>query len=351
MNKHRIKRPSMKNISLSTLMMSFSMAFASLAPYAQATENITTHQLDKGVSFQAVTWQNDTVVASGSGGGIYLSDDNGLQWRKINGPARSDFLQFRDNQYLENGQLIVMSAGEGNKSGIYISGDKGERWQQVSQGEASSTFYDCFTMTDESNGWLYGDSDEKGLFVLSTKDGGKHWQRQSLDIKVQTSEGGFASSGTCLSRYNDSGIIIGTGNGETSRLLIEENGEWRSLETPIPGGEAGGVFSVQVEGKAIFVAGGSLKAAGKQAEAWLYHLGSGKWVALPPLPLRGAVYGSALLPTSEGIEYWVSNPDGVAVLKPNASEWQVISKSNIWSIACQQSKSCIGAGKEGLIEV
>ena len=63
------------------------MAFASLAPYAQATENITTHQLDKGVSFQAVTWQNDTVVASGSGGGIYLSDDNGLQWRKINGAS------------------------------------------------------------------------------------------------------------------------------------------------------------------------------------------------------------------------------------------------------------------------
>ncbi len=221
----------------------------------------------------------------------------------------------------------------------------------MSQGQTASAFYDCFAMIGEERGWLYGDSDVHGLFVLSTEDGGESWQRQKLNIDAQKSEGGFASSGTCLNHYNESGIIIGTGNGEQSRLLIQDKGQWLSLSTPIPGGDAGGVFTVQVSGKAVFVAGGSLKNADKPAVAWLYHSGSGKWVALPPLPLKSAVYGSALLPTPEGLEYWVSNPDGVAVLKPDASEWHLISESNIWSLACQQGKGCIGAGKDGLIEV
>lgn len=351
MNKKPMKPASVKRSPVTALFSFITMVIAGVIAAAPVTAAVVSHQLDKAVSFQAVTWQNNMAVASGSAGGIYLSEDNGKHWNKVEGPARSVFLQFRDNQFLDNGRLIVMSAGEGKDSGIFISDDQGKSWQQTSEGQAASTFYDCFAMTDDSHGWLYGDSDDQGLFVLFTEDGGDSWQRQKLNIDAQKSEGGFASSGTCLNYYNENGIIIGTGNGEQSRLLILENDEWRSLTTPIPGGEAGGVFTVQVNGKAIFIAGGSLKSADKKAEAWLYHTGSGKWVALPPLPLRNAIYGSALLPTPEGLEYWVSNPDGVAVLKPDSSEWQLISESNIWSLACQQGKGCIGAGKDGLIEV
>lgn len=316
-----------------------------------ANAGVTVHQLNENVSFQAVTWQDNYAVASGTAGGIYLSGDDGASWQQISAPTGSDNRQFRDNQRLANGRLVVMSAGEGPDSGVFISDDNGKHWQQVSQGQQHSTFYDCFYMTSLTMGWLYGDSDEQGLFVLATTDGGLNWQRQSLPIKAQSSEGGFASSGTCLNEAPGRGIVIGTGNGDTPRLLMLEGNQWQSIESPIAGGEAGGIFSVQATVNTVFVSGGSLKLAGAPASALQYFIDSENWQALPELPLNGAVYGSALLATTEGVEYWVSNPQGVAVLTPGADKWQIVSQSNIWSLACQADKGCIGVGKNGVVEL
>jgi len=330
-------------------LLSFVLVCASLLPAARA--GVTVHQLDENVSFQAVTWQDNYVVASGTAGGIYLSADDGVSWQLIPAPAGSEGRQFRDNQRLVNGRLVLMSAGEGPDSGVFISDNNGKHWQQVSQGQQQSTFYDCFYMTSPTMGWLYGDSDEQGLFVLATTDGGLNWQRQSLPLKAQPSEGGFASSGTCLNDAPGRGIVIGTGNGDTPRLLMLEGNQWHSIESPIAGGEAGGIFSVQATTNTVFVSGGSLKLAGAPASAWQYFIDSGNWQALPELPLKGAVYGSALLASTKGMEYWVSNPQGVAVLKPGADVWQIVSQSNIWSLACQADKGCIGVGKNGVVEL
>lgn len=333
---------------MKTLLFSV-LVCASLLQVARA--GVTVHQLNENVSFQAVTWQDNYAVASGTAGGIYLSGDDGASWQQISAPTGSDNRQFRDNQRLANGRLVVMSAGEGPDSGVFISDDNGKHWQQVSQGQQQSTFYDCFYMTSLTMGWLYGDSDEQGLFVLATTDGGLNWQRLSLPIKAQSSEGGFASSGTCLNEAPGRGVVIGTGNGDTPRLLMLEGNQWQSIESPIVGGEAGGIFSVQATVNTVFVSGGSLKLAGAPASALQYFIDSENWQALPELPLNGAVYGSALLATTEGVEYWVSNPQGVAVLTPGADKWQIVSQSNIWSLACQAEKGCIGVGKNGVVEL
>lgn len=312
---------------------------------------VITHQFSEDVSFQAVTWHSNFALATGTAGGIFLSDDDGAHWQQLNAPADSANLQFRDNQRLESGRLIVMSAGEGPASGLFISDDKGRHWQMVSQGREPTTFYDCFYMSDEGHGWLYGDSDEQGLFVLRSSEGGEHWQREKLPIDAQVSEGGFASSGTCVSDLNNKDIVIGTGNGHTPRLLLFIRGQWQSISSPIPGGEAGGIFSVHAVGDRVLAAGGSLSTPKKPALAWLWHLKNQQWQALPTLPFTGAVYGSSLLQSVNGTEYWISNPEGVAVLRPGAAEWTVVSTSNIWSLACQQSKGCMGVGKNGLIEL
>lgn len=333
----------MKSIVLSALI--------GVSGLALAEADVVTHQLDDKVSFQAVSWLGNQVVGSGTAGGIFASDDNGQHWQQIAGPAGSESLQFRDNQRLDNGRLLVMSAGEGADSGIFITDDNGAHWQRVSQGLNPTTFYDCLHMVDTQQGWLYGDSDEQGLFVLATQDGGEHWQRESIGVSAQAHEGGFASSGTCLSGYAERGVVAGTGNSDVARVLLYSNGSWQGIVSPLPGGEAGGIFSVQSHNDTLFVSGGSLKQAERPAQAWLYTLSDNTWTPLPVLPFTGAVYGSAVLPVAEGVEYWVSNPQGVAVLTPGSLSWQVVSESNIWSIACQPEKGCIGAGKNGRIEV
>lgn len=306
--------------------------------------------LDPKVSFQAVHRNGAQIWASGTNGGIYHSIDNGQQWDKIEGPKNSQDLQFRDIQPLDNGGLIVMSAGEGDSSRIYRTLDSGKHWQLQISGQRASTFYDCLHFINEQDGWLYGDSDEDGLFILATNDGGISWQRQALPFAAQAGEGGFASSGTCLNKGQDGNIYIGTGNGISPRVLIKHGQNWQSVDVPLAGGEAAGVFSLQQAGQWLYVFGGSLKEQDKAAKALRYNLVSKQWSYLPEVPLKSAVYGSALIKKDNKIHVLIANPQGVSIWQEGADNWKSLSTNNIWSLACDEQLGCLGVGKDGLVE-
>ena len=305
--------------------------------------------LDPNVSFQAVHRMGAHILASGTKGGIYQSTDNGEHWSRVIGPKNSQNLQFRDIQLLSNGSIMLMSAGEGANSKIYRT-DDGGNWQLQIAGTKASTFYDCMHFVNPQQGWLYGDSDENGLFILATEDAGKHWNRQTLDIKAQEGEGGFASSGTCLNQGHDNNIYIGTGNGTAPRVLIKRGKNWQSLDTPFEGGEAAGIFSVQQRQQWLYIFGGSLKEQTKAAKAQRFNLQTKQWQSLPELPLQGAVYGSAIIKQGNKTRILIANPQGVSVWQEGAKSWTMLSKNNIWSLACDDHLGCVGVGKDGVVE-
>lgn len=317
-----------------------------------AQVKVISEQVNAATSLQAVSWQGDSVLASGTQNSIYYSPNNGVDWQQLLSPDAEGLLQFRDNQQLATGRIMVMSAGEGAESGVFVSDNRGASWQRVSHGEQPSVFYDCFYMKDSLRGWLYGDSDDNGLFVLKTDNGGLDWHREPLPIAALKGEGGFASSGTCVNGYQNDGAVIGTGNAEKARLLLWNNNQWQVVTTPIGAGEAGGIFSVQPIGDVILIAGGSLNQPNQAAGAWLYKPSTpNPWQKLPEIPLQGAVYGSAVVNVGQtGSTILVSNPQGVAVLFQHAQAWQMISESNIWSLTCKKNTGCIGVGKGGVIE-
>jgi photosystem II stability/assembly factor-like uncharacterized protein len=311
----------------------------------------TVQILDPEISFQAVHRIANNIWASGTKGGIYHSADNGLTWQKVSSPQQSQDLQFRDIQPLADGGLIIMSAGEGDSSRVYRSDDEGLTWQLQVSGTSPHTFYDCIHFSDSKNGWLYGDSDEQGLFVLATMDGGAHWQRQSLPFAAQASEGGFASSGTCVNQGDNGAVYFATGNGDKPRILVQQDNSWQSIITPIAGGEASGVFSLQQGDDWLYVFGGSLKTEQDPAQAYQYNLTTSEWLALPPVPLTGAIYGSALLQDQDKITVLIANPQGVAAWHQGQQKWKVLSKNNIWSLSCDGKSTCVGVGKDGVIEL
>ncbi|KFZ38740.1 hypothetical protein HR45_04815 [Shewanella mangrovi] len=314
-------------------------------------------QLDSSIDFRAVYWHGNQVWASGTAGSVYMSADNGKHWQQITAPQNTEQLEFRDIQPLGDGKVLLMSAGPADASRIYATDNNGTDWRQVSSGANPQQFYDCLQMIDSQTGYLYGDADEQGLFVLQTQDGGNRWQRVDLPMQAQAAEGGFASSGTCVNRGNSNiKVVIGTGNATTARLLLRDASGWMAIDTPFSGGPSAGVFSVQLSGDDIYVVGGSLKALDKPATAWRYNLTHKRWIALPTVPLKGAVYGSAIYRNGEDEQLWIANPNGVASLdikqadKPDHYLWQMRSKLNIWSIACREGQGCIGVGQQGTIQ-
>ena len=313
--------------------------------------------LDPKVSFQAVHRIGQHIVVSGTNGSIYQSTNNGEHWSKITGPVNSLGLQFRDIQLLSNGGITVMSAGEGGNSRIYRT-DDGINWQLQIAGSRATTFYDCMHFVNEQRGWLYGDSDEEGLFILATVNGGRHWKRQKLTLEAQVGEGGFASSGTCLNKGRDNHIYIGTGNALTPRVLIKngphgqknQQKNWQSLDTPFLGGEAAGVFSVQQVEQWLYIFGGSLKDQQSPAKAQRYNLDTKQWNNLPEVPLKSAIYGSDVIIEDKKIKVLVANPQGVGVWQEGSKSWTMLSKNNIWSLACDDLLGCVGVGKDGVVE-
>lgn len=324
-----------------SFLLGITLSFAALAGSVQV--------LDPKVSFQAVHRIGAHIVASGTNGGIYQSTDNGEHWSKIIGPENSAGLQFRDIQLLSDGGLTVMSAGEGDASRIYRTDDR-KSWQLQIVGAKPSTFYDCMHFVNDQQGWLYGDSDDEGLFILATVNGGRDWKRQTLALAAQTGEGGFASSGTCLNKGQDDNIYIGTGNALAPRVLVKNGSNWQSLDTPFLGGEAAGVFSVQQSGQWLYIFGGSLKEEQSPAKAQRYQLKTKQWSALPELPLKGAVYGSAITIKDNKTRLLIANPQGVSLWQEGATSWTTLSNNNIWSLACDDRLGCVGVGKDGLVE-
>ena len=317
-----------------------------------AQASVTSAVLDEQAGFQSVTWTNDTVLVSGTHGSVYLSHDNGKNFTRLNLPMGTEALQFRDNQWFEDGHIVVMSAGEGEQSRLYYSASKGNDWQLVKQGEHEHVFFDCMSFTRGGEGWLYGDSDDEGLYILHTQNAGKDWSRKALPFNAAPSEGGFASSGTCITA-NESLVAAGTGNsGKPALLLKKGQQDWQRISSLFEGGEAAGMFSLQVSENTLYAFGGSLKHE-QPATAFTFDLAESVWQALPTPPLNGAIYGSALYfsASHKAIpSILISNPQGVFALSPKTKQWQKVSESNIWSLACKADEGCIGVGKGGVVE-
>lgn len=305
-------------------------------------------QVNEKVSFQAVDHDGVIVWASGTQGGIYRSLDSGVSWQPVTGPENTQALQFRDVEVVNANTVYLMSAGEGSDSRIYRTTDGGTSWQLLLQADNPHHFFDCFSVDESGKGYLYGDSDNDGLFVLKTKNG-TDWQRESLPIDAQVSEGGFASSGTCLQQTPEHEVLIGTGNGVKPRVLIKPaHGAWSTIASPFAGGEAAGIFSVQKTSDVILAFGGSLKTPDSPAMAYQYY--DGEWHELAGVPLNGAIYGSAIQQDDHATSIWISNPEGVAVWREGASQWEKVSEQNIWSMTCLDDGTCIGVGKNGGVE-
>ncbi len=296
------------------------------------------------VNLQAVDRIGAQIWISGTQGSLFYSTDNGQHWRQLNTPEGTAELQFRDVQALGDGKLVLMSAGEGSDSRVYYSPDNGKSWTLSLQGNEHS-FFDCIDFADRHEGWLYGDSEQGKLTVYRSEDSGQQWQQVTLPFDALPEEGGFASSGSCITVSPVKDIVIGTGNAEKSRLIMRYEGAWRAFETPLQGGSAAGVFSVLTIPHGVFALGGSLQPADKDkpAQAAVFDFRKLRWNPLPELPLKGAIYGHG-----ESDDYlYVSNPDGIA--RFNGGGWEKISDNNTWAMACDEVNGCIGVGAKGSV--
>lgn len=146
---------------------------------------------------------NKLYSGSGMGGGLYVSEDNGVNWTKLGGSAISTTYALA-----VKGSKIYL----GNEYGVYISTDNGQTFTASNTG-LSSTYYTVTALLVDGSTIFAGTTN--GLYV-STDDGAL-WTITSLSkyVRSMMKVGTDIYAGT----YSD-GVYISSDNGSTWTQVV-----------------------------------------------------------------------------------------------------------------------------------
>jgi photosystem II stability/assembly factor-like uncharacterized protein len=195
-----------------------------------APQNITASL--RGLAIAA----DGTVWASGTGG-TYLRNGIAAQ------VPSAESLDFRDVHAVDAGTAYLLASGPGEKSRIYKTADAGAHWSLQFTNPEASGFLDAIAFWDAAHGIALGDPVDGHFVIVSTADGGVHWQKQP-GPEALPKEGAFAASGTCLIVNGAQDAWFGTGG---ARILhsSDRGRTWTAVETPVRhDGPGAGIFSL-----------------------------------------------------------------------------------------------------------
>ncbi len=197
--------------------------------------------------------------SSGSQGTVLKTIDGGKNWINVS-PDGFDSLQFRDIHAFNKDTALILSAGL--PAFLLKTTDGGKTWKTVYQNNIIGVFFDAMDFWDKKNGMAFSDAQGRKLLIIKTTDGGETWDEiPKLSLPdVDSAQGGFAASGTCLKVFGDSSVIIGLGGSAASTLLSDNRGKnWIKGKAPIDSGSpASGIFSFDFKNdKEGFCVGGN----------------------------------------------------------------------------------------------
>jgi len=325
---------------------------------------------------QAVSPVDENVVwVSGHRGTWGRTLDGGATWTTGVVPG-ADTLQFRDVHAHSADIAWLLSAGPGELSRIFQTMDGGASWTLQWTNEEPEGFYDCIDFWSAERGAVYGDAVGRELRVLYTVDGGTNWTRLAGSALPEAlpGEGGFAASGTCLVAGDGGRGWVATGNAARARVLRTDDwgASWTVYDTPIPAGEAAGLFSVSFRDSVTGVIfGGSLAPPADPAEpddpaenvdpadaaagavapprVAVSRDGGASWDLAGQPTFRGAIFGGAWVPDSEPAAMVAVAPTGAAWSIDSGTAWLALDSAAYWGLGFASPEAGWLVGPEGRI--
>jgi photosystem II stability/assembly factor-like uncharacterized protein len=203
------------------------------------------------------------VWASGTHGTYIRTTDFGQTWVPAQVPG-AEALDFRDVEAFSADLAYLLAAGPGEQSRIYETTDGGKHWDLQFTNHEPKGFLDCMSFWDPQRGIVVGDPVNGRFQLLTTDDGGRHWNYISPESlpPAKEGEGAFAASGTCITTQGKSNIWFVTGGSAARVFRSTDAGKtWSVSETPIMHGPASaGIFSIAFrDAKHGVIAGGDYK--------------------------------------------------------------------------------------------
>ena len=201
--------------------------------------------------------------ASGTHGTYLRTIDSGQNWVPAQVPG-AEALDFRDVEAFSEDLAYLLAAGLGEQSRIYKTVDGGKHWDLQFTNHEAKGFLDCMSFWDPQRGIVIGDPVNGKFQLLTTGDGGQHWNYIDPERlpPALDGEGAFAASGTCITTQGKSNVWFVTGGSAARVFRSTDAGKtWTVSDTQIVHGPASaGIFSIAFrDARYGLIAGGDYK--------------------------------------------------------------------------------------------
>jgi len=295
---------------------------AALAAQVVTKTTVTTAEL-RGLSVvdDRVAW------ASGQRGTVARTVDGGDSWQVDTIPGATN-LDFRSIHAFDDRTAIVASAGEAEKglANIYRTRDGGRSWSRVFFTEEKGAFFDALVFFDDSAGFALSDPIDGRLVIVSTRDGGATWVRDSArGPATLAGEAAFAASGgSMVAKYPV--LWIGTGGGGRARVMRSEDAgrSWTTANVPLHAdGPAAGIFAIAFSGFQYGIAvGGDYTKPRLQATSVAYTRDGGR--SWQPVLASPAAYLSSVTFVGSFDRVIATGLAGTFISNDRGQRWQQV---------------------------
>lgn len=330
--------------SVRALVIGVAAAAGALAQSWIAQRSGTTASL-RGVSAAsaAVVW------ASGAGGTYLRTLDGGATWRAAVVPGAAE-LDFRGIHALDGRTAWLMSSGPGAKSRIYKTTDAGAHWSLLLMNPDAGGFFDALAFWDAHRGIVVGDPVDGRFVILTTQDGGQHWQRRELPAAL-LNEGAFAASNSCLAVGGEREVWFGTGGPSGARVFHSPDGgqNWDVAGTPMRHDGAGaGIFSLAFADPlhGVAVGGDYGKPAETAGNLAITADGGHTWTA--PIGERPHGYRSAVAFAARH-KVWIAVGTSGSDISSDGQSWKAFDSGSYNAIGVTGSDAVWAVGPSGRI--
>jgi photosystem II stability/assembly factor-like uncharacterized protein len=225
-------------------------------------------------------------------GQVLRTVDGGTRWTLIRIEDAAG-LDLRSVHAFDADHALFFTAGQPAR--LYVTRDGGQSFTTVWEDTTGEAFFDGMDFWNNRYGIAFSDPVDGHFLILLTADGGETWTAADPTPEALEGEAGFAASDSAIGLTPSGCAFIGTGGGETARMLRScDFGEsWSVADTPLAAGRSSaGVFSIDATGERIVVVGGDFEDedSGTGTFAWSDDGGQSWEGALePPHGYRSAV--------------------------------------------------------------
>ena len=303
--------------------------------------------------FRALHAVNHRVVwAAGKGGAVSHTTDGGAHWQADSIPGAGGLFLIAVHARDGRRAWVAGTAFAGaSLARIYYTGDGGNSWALQYENATKGVFFDGMAFWDARHGIAFSDPIAGQLLVVTTEDGGAHWNPVPPDRvpAMLPGEAAFAASGTAIAVRGKSEVWIGTGGATRARVLhsADRGRSWAVFDTPASASAAKGIFGIAIgrRGHAMAVGGDYQQPTASAENLLLSDDGGRRWRIGSNAGVLGVQYGVA---DAGGNRFIAVGPGGSALTRDAGTSWTRLVGPGYNTVSCAK-QSCWAGGLEGRI--